>query len=79
MCGIVALINPRGSALEAQTQFELGRKRGPDRTMFMEINEQVWLGFHRLSINGMDEAANQPMKLNGVYLVCNLQLGRALQ
>lgn len=71
MCGIVALINPRGSALEAQTQFELGRKRGPDRTMFMEINEQVWLGFHRLSINGMDEAANQPMKLNGVYLVCN--------
>ena len=34
-------------------------------------DKQVIFGFHRLKINGLDEASNQPLEHEGVYLICN--------
>ena len=40
----------------------LSAHRGPDKTVFMKDDTRAW-GFHRLSINGMDAAADQPFYL----------------
>ena len=29
------------------------------------------LGFHRLSINGIDEISNQPLEIDDIILICN--------
>ena len=45
-------------------------KRGPDNTQ-CRMENNVFLGFHRLSINDISESGNQPMVLNDYYLICN--------
>ena len=48
--------------------------RGPDNSQFkiLKINDyNIFINFHRLSINGLDESSNQPMEYNGLYLICN--------
>lgn len=45
-------------------------KRGPDNTQ-CRMENNVFLGFHRLSINDISESGNQPMILNNYYLICN--------
>ena len=37
---------------------------------FFEIKD-YYLGFHRLSINGLNSESNQPFIKNGVYVICN--------
>ena len=44
--------------------------RGPDATKVVEIDQCV-LGFHRLSIMGIDQRGMQPFKYKNNYLVCN--------
>lgn len=44
--------------------------RGPDHSDTLTLND-LFFGFHRLSINGLDEKSNQPMNQNGIYLICN--------
>lgn len=44
--------------------------RGPDNTA-CRLENNVFLGFHRLSINDVSSAGNQPMELNNYYLICN--------
>ena len=44
--------------------------RGPDKTVFLKDDTRAW-GFHRLSINGMDPAADQPFHLKNCRLICN--------
>ena len=34
-------------------------------------NYYLYMGFHRLAINGLTESGMQPFCLNGVYLICN--------
>ena len=46
-------------------------KRGPDNTE-CRLENNVFLGFHRLSINDISSAGNQPMALNDYYLICKL-------
>ena len=70
MCGIFFI---RKNNLEVQTvknEFLKGQGRGPDDTKFYEIGE-YYLGFHRLSINGLNEESNQPFIKNGIYVICN--------
>lgn len=45
--------------------------RGPDSTTSCEINDKVFMDFHRLAINGMNKESNQPMELDGIYMICN--------
>jgi asparagine synthase (glutamine-hydrolysing) len=44
--------------------------RGPDKSVFMKDDTRAW-GFHRLSINGMEPAADQPFYLKNCRLICN--------
>ena len=71
MCGIFVLLNPQISRCEAEAGFQRGMNRGPDDSRFIDIDGTVWMGFHRLSINGLDANSGQPMIRNGLFLVCN--------
>jgi len=48
----------------------LSSHRGPDKSVFVKDDTRAW-GFHRLSINGMDHAADQPFHLKNCRLICN--------
>tara|TARA_B110000261_G_C13088515_1_gene358926 strand:+ start:1619 stop:3268 length:1650 start_codon:yes stop_codon:yes gene_type:complete len=81
MCGIFAYIYK----LSNNEDVDIGRyynqdlllenfnnlsKRGPDNTQ-CEIVNNIFLGFHRLSINDLSSSGNQPMKYKDYYLICN--------
>ena len=70
MCGIVAVLHPTLSGTQISECFEQGKHRGPDNTTCVDLDD-VWLGFHRLAINGLDDASNQPFHMDDVYLICN--------
>jgi asparagine synthase (glutamine-hydrolysing) len=44
--------------------------RGPENTSEASIDD-IYMSFHRLSINGLDEISNQPIYKHGIYLMCN--------
>jgi asparagine synthase (glutamine-hydrolysing) len=69
MCGIFSLIRPSIYVKDAMNAFEKGKHRGPDESVFHTL-KNVWLGFHRLSINGISNGS-QPFCKNGIYLICN--------
>ena len=71
MCGIIAVINPSIPPTIVMDNFEKGQHRGPDHSDFKIIDNSVWMGFHRLAINGLNSASNQPFCIDGIYLVCN--------
>jgi asparagine synthase (glutamine-hydrolysing) len=57
-----------------EKQFLKGKSRGPEstKTIIKEYESTiVYLGFHRLAINGLDEQSNQPMCIDNIYLICN--------
>jgi asparagine synthase (glutamine-hydrolysing) len=64
--------------------FQSGKGRGPDNSVFIhnfsektnhylpKNKEQYFhVGFHRLSINGLDEESNQPLVIDRVAVICN--------
>jgi asparagine synthase (glutamine-hydrolysing) len=82
MCGIFAHIaaddvskptNIYNSSF-IEKQFQKGKSRGPESSQFV-VNEYnstfIFLGFHRLAINGLDDISNQPIVIDGIYLICN--------
>ena len=70
MCGIVAVLHPTIPETQIIECFNKGQHRGPDNTSHISL-DHVWLGFHRLAINGLDSASNQPFYEDNVYLICN--------
>ena len=74
MCGIFFVKkNEDISAEKVNIEFEKSKNRGgipPDDTKFLEIGK-YYLGFHRLSINGLNTESNQPFYKNGTYVICN--------
>jgi asparagine synthase (glutamine-hydrolysing) len=72
MCGILGILNNRNIDPEdILNSFEKGAHRGPENTQLVFPSPGTAMGFHRLAINGMEQAANQPFELHGIYLVCN--------
>ena len=81
MCGIFAYINNTDKSYTniynetfIAKQFEKGKSRGPESTnkIIKEyFNTTIFLGFHRLAINGLDDESNQPFFIDGIYLICN--------
>ena len=79
MCGIFAILNNYKSATKSivydetyiNTQFMKSRGRGPDNSEFLKIDNDLSLGFHRLSINGLNNLSNQPIIIDGITLICN--------
>ena len=59
MCGFTITKNPIENKI---------KHRGPDNTKYKIIND-IFLGFNRLSVNGLDEISNQPFYLKKCYLI----------
>jgi asparagine synthase (glutamine-hydrolysing) len=71
MCGIFCILNGEKHNEEFyKEQFIKGANRGPEYSKFVSFHN-VFLGFHRLAINGIDENSNQPFNINNVVLICN--------
>jgi len=73
MCGIFALIN-NVYTFHPNTiynGFMKGVARGPEGSITKYIDDEVWMCFHRLAINGLDAESSQPMTINGITLICN--------
>ena len=51
-------------------QFNKGSARGPDNSVFLNL-DNYFMGFHRLSINGLNLESNQPFIKDGIYVICN--------
>jgi asparagine synthase (glutamine-hydrolysing) len=72
MCGIFALLNNDGISDQfIQQQFDKGRHRGPEFSVLKDYGIKIKLGFHRLAINGLNSASNQPFQFGDIILVCN--------
>tara|TARA_Y100000768_G_C23990175_1_gene691917 strand:+ start:7400 stop:9046 length:1647 start_codon:yes stop_codon:yes gene_type:complete len=76
MCGILGLFNSgKLTDFDLKLIFELfknGSDRGPDNHKFINYeNDNMVLGFHRLSINGLNDDSNQPFFINNKILLCN--------
>ena len=76
MCGIFGLFNA-GDLSEEEleliiTFFKKGTDRGPDNYCFdYHKDDNMSIGFHRLSINGLNDESNQPFYINDKILICN--------
>jgi len=72
MCGIFALLNNNETFSHDYIveQFNKSKNRGPDNSQINTTNNN-FIGFHRLSINGLSEDSNQPFYINNILLICN--------
>lgn len=73
MCGIFALLNNEQtfSHDEIFKEFMKGKSRGPDNSVIWKERVGFLFGFHRLSINGLDNKSNQPFEINNIVMICN--------
>ena len=72
MCGIFAYIKNNNEFINEEfikKQFEKGKSRGPESSKIIKFNN-LFLGFHRLAINGLNQESNQPMCIDNIYLIC---------
>ena len=73
MCGIFALLNNNIDTITHDyivEQFNQSKNRGPENS-HINTNNNNFIGFHRLSINGLSEDSNQPFNINNIQLICN--------
>jgi asparagine synthase (glutamine-hydrolysing) len=73
MCGIFALFGSNLPDYETiHKYFKLGQKRGPESSTIISFNNNnVYLGFHRLPINGLNLVSDQPIYYKDYALICN--------
>lgn len=75
MCGIFASLNNSSINIdELKEWFNKIQHRGPDMSKFIEVDDKVNLGFHRLKINDVTENGMQPFELDNLYLVANAEI-----
>ena len=70
MCSIMCAAGLTLSDEKFREYFDRTISRGPDISKVIRLEHAV-MGFHRLSIMGLDENGMQPFERNGNYLVCN--------
>ena len=70
MCSIIGYIGKAITAQEVLPFFDATKSRGPDMTRMLPLNPG-FLGFHRLSIMGLDERGMQPFVRGSRAVVCN--------
>jgi asparagine synthase (glutamine-hydrolysing) len=74
MCGIFALLNSQNKNYSLEmiyNEFIKGQSRGPEFSKLDTQYSNMILGFHRLAINGLNEASNQPLVIDNIVLICN--------
>ncbi|MEE1013692.1 MAG: asparagine synthase B [Clostridia bacterium] len=70
MCSIMGYCGSTIAEEEFQKYFDKTISRGPDMSRIINTGNGL-LGFHRLSIMGLNEAGMQPFIRDNRYLVCN--------
>lgn len=75
MCGIFAVFPKKAESVskcapDVRASFATLKHRGPDTNSLIITNDFI-LGFHRLSINDLSDAGNQPFEVNQTRTVCN--------
>ena len=70
MCGIFLISNTSTCPAFVENEFNKSSSRGPDNSNFIDVGN-IYLGFHRLAINGLNNNGMQPFIKNNCYLVCN--------
>jgi asparagine synthase (glutamine-hydrolysing) len=71
MCGIFCILNgEKKNEQYYKKQFNKGVCRGPEDSKFVSFHN-VFFGFHRLAINGIDFISNQPLNIKNIVLICN--------
>lgn len=73
MCSIMSYAGTDLEMKDFMKGFEKTVSRGPDMSRVLETDAGI-LGFHRLSIMGLEETGMQPFELDGSYAVCNGEL-----
>jgi len=76
MCGIFSYLGNVPSNVEKY--LNTIQCRGPDKTNYESYNN-VYLGFHRLSINDLSDNGLQPMNYNNCNLICNGEIYNFLE
>jgi len=79
MCGIFFYKYLSGQKVDVNkttAYFNRIKHRGPDKSVSEVLDEDTFIGFHRLAINGLTEMGDQPFiyeKESGahVYVICN--------
>lgn len=74
MCGIFAAIETKKTKTELIAHYNKIQHRGPDDSSYKLITENIHFGFHRLAINGLNPASNQPFFIDGVWLIANAEI-----
>ena len=72
MCGIFAILNNNETFDQEfiSEQLNKSQHRGPDNST-INLSNDNFVGFHRLSINGLDSDSNQPFIIDNIILICN--------
>ena len=70
MCCIFLLLNSLRDMNFINDQFNKGKNRGPEFSILKNI-DNMYMGFHRLAINGLDSISNQPIVIDDLVLICN--------
>lgn len=80
MCGIWgAIVNKDSQSIDLLRSFMTIQSRGPENFSFQMVQQNLYLGFHRLAINGLSGSGNQPFVKEKIfktskytiYSVCN--------
>jgi len=82
MCGIFSLLNYQENQIQMddiQNEFVKGQTRGPEFSKLSFIYLKMILGFHRLAINGLNSASNQPLVIEDIVLICNGEIYNYIQ
>lgn len=74
MCGIFGAYSKKYDKSFLDDYFRKIKHRGPDYSEFSSIRHDLHFGFHRLAINGLSSAGNQPMYKDGCWLVANAEI-----
>jgi asparagine synthase (glutamine-hydrolysing) len=75
MCGIFFYLGKTLTNEYLEIEYNKIQHRGPSNSISKILNiendKKLFFGFHRLSINGLDESSNQSFEINGIHLICN--------
>lgn len=69
MCGIFGILSDKDIQIYKEWFMKI-QHRGPDSTNTW-TKDHLFLGFHRLAINGLDTLSDQPMIIGNKVLCCN--------
>ena len=74
MCGIFGALTKQYDEKQLKPYFLKIQHRGPDYSEFRTIKSDLFFGFHRLAINGLTPSGNQPMHIDGCWLIANAEV-----